>query len=143
MENLPEIKTILVLILIASLFVSRISAQLRIWKLKEYCNSLKQANDNITKTFPDISVLVKACHKQEKEVEPAEPAGLQVYRAVRTDGAPDISLGDVVEVLVVAQRRSDAMKLLRELEQFKDDDWWILEDIKEEKILHIKHLGEL
>lgn len=144
MSDLVDIKTVVILIIIVILIASRISAQFHIMTLKEHCASLKKVNDNLTKTFPDIKVLVQACNKTEKQQdEPAEPTGLQIYKAIRVDGAPDIGLGNMSEIIIAARKRDSAMKLLKEVKQFVDDGWWILEDIREEKVLHIKYLREL
>lgn len=143
-EELLEMKTVLLAAFIIVLLISRISAQVRIWKLKDYCESLKKVNDNLTRTFPDIKVLMQAFKKQEQiPSEPAEPVRLQIFRAVRADGAPDLNLGDIAEVIIAAQKRDSAVKLLKGLEQIKDDGWWILEDIRQEQVVNMKHLGGL
>lgn len=78
---------------------------------------------------------------KEVKVPIKEPSGLQVYKAVRQENAPDIGLAGISKIVVVALTRSEAMEILKKDERFTDDGWWVLEDIKEPSIINIEYQG--
>jgi len=145
-EELYDIKVYIFIIVVGTasftFAITCLMARVRIKRLHEICNSLRKANDNLSRTFPDIKVLLEACNNKNEQT-PAEPAGLQLYKAIRAKGAPDIMFGDITEVIIAANKRSKAMELLRSIEGFKDDDWWVLKDVQEERVINVKYLGEL
>lgn len=133
---MPEISTMFLLIALGLSTVFFVLSRIKIRQLEKDCKSLMQANTNYLKTFPDIKTFVTL---KQQTVE--EPAKLQMFRAVRSKGAPDIAIGDINEVIIVAEKRSTAMELLRDIRGFEDDGWWLLMNIQEEKVLEVKRFG--
>lgn len=87
--------------------------------------------DDITNKCLDIAHL-KA---QIKETAIAEPSGLLVFKAKRAPNAPSLKTYDIKEAIVIAATRAAAMKLLKEQKEIKQDDWWILVDITQPKVI--------
>lgn len=144
LDTVLDYKTVILLFIISVLVISKIKADFKIKELENVCEGLQKSNKNLCQTFPDIKLFLKDSQQvQKKKMAPSEPTGLQVYRAVRTKGAPDINLGEISEVTIVALNRGTATELMKKIEHFNDDNWWILEDIKEEQVISVKHLGGL
>lgn len=133
---MPEISTMFLLISLGLSIIFFVRSRIKIRQLEKDCKSLMQANTNYLKTFPDIKTFVTL---KQQTVE--EPAKLQMFKAVRSKGAPDIAIGDINEVIVVAEKRSTAMELLKGIRGFEDDGWWLLMNIQEEKVLEVKRFG--
>lgn len=133
---MPEISTMFLLISLGLSIIFFVLSRIKIRQLEKDCKSLMQANTNYLKTFPDIKTFVTL---KQQTVE--EPAKLQMFKAVRSKGAPDIAIGAINEVIIVAEKRSTAMELLRGIRGFEDDGWWLLMNIQEEKVLEVKRFG--
>ena len=124
-------------------FTGWIKSYLKNKELNKVCKSLKRANDNLSRTFPDLKTLISV-NKSKEEVSTVQTnQGVKAYQAVRVKGAPDISLGSIAEVIITATSEEKAVELLRDVPYFEDDGWWTVKLLTTEKVISVKHLGGL
>lgn len=110
-------------------------------ELNKICKSLKKANDNLSRTCPDLKTLIAINKSKEESSTVQTNQGVKTYQAVRVKGAPDIRLGSIAEVVITATSEEKAVELLRNVPYFEDDGWWTVEPLRTEKVISVKHLG--
>ena len=143
LENYLEPSTcVLIAISIFSL-TGWIKSYLKNKELKKVCKSLKRANDNLSRTFPDLKTLIAVNKSKEEAPVTQTSQGVKVYQAVRVKGAPDIRLGNIAEVIITATSEEKAVELLHNVPYFEDDGWWTVKLLTTDKIISVKHLGGL
>ena len=135
--KINEILPCLVICILSLLLLKQIS---KVKFLKEANDNLRKANDNILKSVPDIRQFINIMEKKE-DVKPVESTGVQLFVVTRAKGAPDIRLGEISEIYIASVNREKATKLLKEIKSFKDDGWWILDTVKNDKIVSVRYLG--
>lgn len=141
LENYLEPSTCVLIVISVFSLTGWIKSYLKNKELNKVCKSLKRANDNLSRTFPDLKTLISANKSKEEAPVAQTSQGVKVYQAVRIKGAPDISLGSIAEVVITATSEEKAVELLRNVPYFEDDGWWTVKLLTTERVISVKHLG--
>lgn len=141
LENYLEPSTCVLIVISVFSLTGWIKSYLTNKELNKVCKSLKRANDNLSRTFPDLKTLISANKSKEEAPVAQTSQGVKVYQAVRVKGAPDIRLGSIAEVTIIATSEEKAVELLRDVPYFEDDGWWTVKPLTTDKVISVKHLG--
>ena len=143
LENYLDLVTCVLIAVSVFSFTGWIKSYLKNKELNKVCKSLKRANDNLSRTCPDLKTLISVNKSKEESPTVQTNQGVKAYQAVRVKGAPDIRLGSIAEVIITATSEEKAVELLRDVPYFEDDGWWTVEPLRTEKVISVKHLGGL
>lgn len=143
LENYLDLVTCVLIAVSVFSLTGWIKSSFKNKELNEICKSLKKANDNLLKTCPDLKTLIAINKSKEESPTVQTNQGVKAYQAVRVKGAPDIRLGSIAEVIIIATSEEKAVELLRDVPYFEDDGWWTVEPLRTEKVISVKHLGGL
>lgn len=116
---------------------SLIIAKLRINELYRAYENLLLINDNLFKTVPDLDKLISLTARQ------ADKDKIKLFKVHRKIGAPDITEGEVYEVIIAAKNETEVFHMLSKVRGFVDDGWWSISTVEQVTIVKISYLKTL
>lgn len=114
-----------------------IVAKLRIRELSKAYDNLLLINNNLSKTFPELDKLILLTTKRSDEDR------IKLFKIERDTNAPDITDGEVQEVIIAAKNETEVVHLLGKTRGFVDDGWWTISVLEKASIVKISYLKTL
>jgi len=97
-------------------------------QIKKQYSEDKTVDEKLAEKELEISALKESLQRKK--------ADTFCYRVFRPMGAPDIKIGEVKELIIVASSKEEALKELMKLDDLANDDWYSIEQIDKYGIVH-------
>lgn len=112
-------------------------AKLKVKELRKAYDNLILINNNLSKTFPELDKLILLTTIRANEDR------IKLIKVERSIDAPDITEGEVYEVIVAVKDVTEISQLLSKTRGFVDDGWWTFSVLDKTGIIKISYLNTL